>query len=70
MTKTTHTLNMFADHWENPEGFESRFRDNPHDVLATYGIIIAKDVLHWPIDVIRTSYVDDHAGVVHGGSVQ
>jgi hypothetical protein len=39
----THTLNMFADHWEDPEGFESRFRDNPHGEFMSNWSITDKE---------------------------
>jgi hypothetical protein len=34
-------LTLFADHWENPEGFEAAFRKNPHAILRSYGVFVS-----------------------------
>ena len=40
---TRTPLDLFADHWEDPSGIESRIRARPHKTLAEYGIHAPKD---------------------------
>ena len=37
-------LDLFADHWENPEPIEAKLRAAPHETLAEYGVWAPPDL--------------------------